>query len=130
MNEAQKQSFLARAIKWFDPRWRSITTWGFIVNRITALGLTLYLYLHLMMLGNLAKGPEAYDGFIAFVHNPLFIFGEILVVSAGLIHGLNGIRIGLNSFGIGVKYQKPMFVILMVIAVLGSLYFAFRMFTA
>lgn len=126
----RKQSFLVRAINWFDPRWKSITTWGFIVNRITALGLTLYLFLHLIMLGNLAQGPEAYDGFISFAHNPIFLFGEILVVSAGLIHGLNGIRIGLNSFGIGVRYQKVLFIGLMMVAALGSLFFAYRMLTA
>jgi succinate dehydrogenase / fumarate reductase, cytochrome b subunit len=130
MNESQQQSFLVRAIKWFDPRWRSINTYGFILNRITALGLTLYLFLHLIMLGNLAKGPEAYDGFTKLMHNPIAIFGEVLVVSAGLIHGLNGIRIGLNSFGIGVKYQKQLFIGLMLVAAAGSLYFAFRMFTA
>jgi succinate dehydrogenase / fumarate reductase, cytochrome b subunit len=130
MNEMKQPSFIMRAIKWFDPRWRSISTWGFIVNRITALGLTLYLFLHLIMLGNLAKGAEAYDGFIHLVHNPIFIFGEVLVVSAGLIHALNGIRIGLNSFGIANKYQKELFYGLTIIAILGSLYFAYRMFSA
>jgi succinate dehydrogenase / fumarate reductase cytochrome b subunit len=128
MNE--KQSFLLRAIKWFDPRWRTINFWGFILNRVTALGLTLYLFLHLIMLGNLAKGEEAYNGFIHLVHNPIFIFGEVLVVSAGLIHGINGIRIGFNSFGIGVKYQKPLLISFLAIAVIGSIYFAYRMFTA
>ncbi|MCE1255197.1 MAG: succinate dehydrogenase, cytochrome b556 subunit [Anaerolineae bacterium] len=130
MSESQKENFIVRAIKWFDPRWRSVTTWGFIFNRIAGLGLTFYLFLHLIMLGNLAKGPEAYDGFIAMVHNPLFLIGEVLVVSAGFIHGINGIRIGLNSFGIGVRYQKQMLVGALLIAVLASLYFAFRMFTA
>ena len=130
MSEGYKQNFFVRAIKWFDPRWRSVTTLGFIVNRIAGLGLTLYLFLHLIMLGNLAKGPEAYDGFISMVHNPLFLIGEVLVVSAGFIHGINGIRIGLNSFGIGVRYQKQMLVGALLIAVLASVYFAFRMFMA
>jgi succinate dehydrogenase / fumarate reductase cytochrome b subunit len=130
MNEMKQPSFIVRAIKWFDPRWRSISTWGFIVNRITALGLTLYLFLHLTMLGNLARGAEAYNSFISMVHNPVFIFGEVLVVAAGLIHGLNGVRIGLNSFGVAVKYQKGLFFGLMIVAVMGSLYFAYRMFAA
>ena len=52
------------------------------------------------MFGQLAKVPDAYDGFIALVKNPLFLLGELLVVAAALIHGLNGIRIGLTSFGI------------------------------
>ena len=128
MNE--KQSLMTRIIVWFDPRWRSISLWGFIVNRITGLGLTLYLFMHLTMLGNLARGQEAYDGFIHFAHNPIFLVGEVLVVSAGIIHALNGIRIGLNSFGIGLRYQKVLYIGLTALAGIICLYFAYRMFTA
>jgi succinate dehydrogenase / fumarate reductase, cytochrome b subunit len=83
--------------RWFDPRYRSISTWAFILNRITALGLTLYLFMHLIVLGKLAQGPEAYDAFIELAHTPVIKVGEMLVIAAGLIHGLNGIRIALNS---------------------------------
>jgi succinate dehydrogenase / fumarate reductase, cytochrome b subunit len=64
------------------------------------------------------------------VHNPLFIFGEFLVVAAGLIHGFNGIRIVLTSLGIGVPQQKVMLVVLMALAVIGSLVFGYHMITA
>jgi len=120
----------SNAIKWFDPRSRQVGSWAFILNRITALGLTFYLFLHLGILSQLAQGPDAYDGFLATIHSPVFVFGEFLVVSAGIIHGLNGIRIALNSFGIAVPYQKQLFAGLMVLAILGSLIFAVRMFTA
>lgn len=115
-NESNPVNF----IRWFDPRNRSLGTVAFILNRITALGLTLYLFMHLIVLGNLARGPEAYDHFIAFAKNPVFIFGEILVIAAGLIHGLNGIRIALNSFGIGTRYQKQAFIGLMIVALIGT----------
>lgn len=128
MNEPHPQPWLRRALNWFDPRWRSLNTLGFILNRITALGLTFYLFLHLAMLGNLAKGPQAYDGFLALVHHPVFVFGEVLVVAASLIHALNGIRIALNSFGVGVRHQRALFIGLMLLAALGSLAFAVRMF--
>ena len=127
MSEFQQSS--RKMIKWFDPRNRNLGSWAFILNRITGLGLTLYLFLHLIMLGQLAKGPQAYDGFITLVKNPLFLIGELLVVAAALIHGLNGIRIGLTSFGIWAKYQKQLFVILMSIALITIAFFAFRMFT-
>lgn len=116
--------------KWFDPRSRQIGMWGFVLNRVTALGLTFYLYLHLIVLSSLAKGPEAYDGFLETIHSPLFIFGEWLVVVAGLIHGLNGIRIALNSFGVAVPQQKAILYTLLVIAIIGAIVFAVRMFTA
>ncbi len=114
--------------RWFDPRNRQIGTWAFILNRITALGLTLYLMMHLVALSQLAQGAAAYDSFIAFAKNPLFKMGEMLVIAAGLIHGLNGIRIAMNSFGIGVRIQKQAFVALMLLALVGIAWFGYIMF--
>ena len=113
--------------KWFNPLGRQLGFPGFSLNRITALGLTLYLFLHLIMLGQLAGGPQAYDNFLKFIHTPVFAFGEWLVVAAGLIHGLNGLRIVLTSLGIAIPFQKQIFIGLMGIAVIGSLIFAWRM---
>ena len=81
------------------------------------------------MLGQLAKGPEAYDGFIALVRNPIFLAGELLVIAAALIHGLNGIRIGLTSFGVAGSKQKQLFIGLMTVAIIAIVYFAVRMFS-
>jgi succinate dehydrogenase / fumarate reductase cytochrome b subunit len=114
--------------RWFDPRNRQIGTWGFILNRITALGLTLYLGMHLIALSQLIQGAEAYNSFIALVKNPLFKLGEMAVVAAGIIHGLNGIRIALNSFGIAVRYQRQIFLGLMLLAVIGIGIFGYIMF--
>lgn len=130
MSGDRRTPSLGRIARWFDPRGREAGTWAFILNRVTAIGLTVYLYLHLIVLGRLAQGPEAYDGFIEMVDSPLYIAGEVLVVAAGLIHGLNGIRVALNSFGLAVPYQKPLFYGLMVIALIGTVVFGVRMFTA
>ncbi len=117
-----------KAYRWFDPRNKQPGSWAFILNRITALGLTLYLFMHLVVLGKLAQGPEAYDSFIRLAHSPLVQVGEMLVIAAGLIHGLNGIRVGLTSFGIAVRFQKQMFIGLMALAFAGILIFAAKMF--
>jgi len=115
--------------RWFDPRSRSMSTWAFILNRITALGLTLYLFLHLVALGQLAIGQEAYDNFIKFAHTPVIKMLEMLVIAGGLIHGLNGIRIGLTSFGIGSRQQKAIFVGMMALALIGLVFFGIKMFS-
>jgi succinate dehydrogenase / fumarate reductase cytochrome b subunit len=115
-------------LNWFDPRNRQPGTWAFILNRITGLGLTLYLFLHLMILGLLALGPNAFDAFIKLASSPIILIGELLVVAAGIIHGFNGIRIGLTTFGVGVTKQKQMFYVFFAIAVVLSLYFAIVMF--
>ena len=121
-------NFLLRALRWFDPRGRSLSSYGFILNRLTALGLTLYLFLHLIILGQLAQGPEAYEGFLKIMHSPVALLGELLVVAAVFLHGLNGIRIILTSFGIGVPRQRELFIVLMLISLLAIVAFAVRMF--
>lgn len=114
---------------WFNPVGRQAGGWAYILNRISALGLTVYLYLHLVVLGQLAKGPEGYDSFVELVSSPIFIAGELLVVAAGILHGLNGIRIILTTFGVGVTYQKQLFYALMAVAIIVILVFGIRMFT-
>ena len=122
-NQPDSKNFL----KWFDPRNRKLGSWAFILNRITAIGLTVYLFLHLVMLSKLAQGPEAYNAFIKLAKTPVVLIGEMFVVAGGIIHALNGIRIGLNSMGIGTQVQKQLFVFLMFFAVAGIAVFGIKM---
>lgn len=117
----------SRFIRWFDPRNRQVGTWAFILNRITALGLSFYLFLHLVMLGQLAQGPDAYNNFIALAKTPIIMTGEMFVIAAGIMHGLNGIRIVLNSLGVGMRAQKVTLLITALVAVAGIAFFVFKM---
>ncbi len=103
--------------------------WAFALNRITAIGLTVFLYLHLVMLSKLASGEQVYNDFVTVSKTPLFVFGELLVVIAGLYHGLNGLRVAMTSLGIAVPYQKYLFVILTILALAAGAVFAIRMFS-
>ncbi len=120
----------ARFWAWFNPLGRQPGGWAFILSRITALGLTLYLYIHLIILFQLSQGADAWDAFLKLAHSPLFKVGELLVVAAGIIHGLNGIRIVLTTFSIGVTRQKQLFYAAMLVSVVTILIFALRMFAA
>jgi succinate dehydrogenase / fumarate reductase cytochrome b subunit len=130
MESQEKKNSLGGIWDWFDPRYRQTGGWAFILNRITGLGLTFYLFLHLIILGQLTQGPQAYDTFIAFAKTPVVLIGELLVVAAGFIHGLNGIRVILNTFGIGVPQQKQLFYVFFAIAVIASIFFAVKMFAS
>jgi succinate dehydrogenase / fumarate reductase cytochrome b subunit len=127
MNSSPERRALAQSVKWFDPRWRQAGTWAFILNRLSGIGLTVYLFLHLIVLGTLARGPEGYDSFVRLAKSPLFVLGELLVVVGGLYHGLNGLRIALTSFGVGVAHQRRLFYALLVLVVIGGATFALRM---
>ncbi len=115
---------------WFNPLGRQAGGWAYILNRVTALGLTFYLYLHLVVLGQLAKGPDGYDNFLKLIRNPIFTLGELIVVAGGVLHGLNGLRIVLTTFGVSVTHQKQLFYGLMAVALLIILMFGLYMFTA
>jgi succinate dehydrogenase / fumarate reductase, cytochrome b subunit len=116
-----------KLLQWFDPRGRTAGSWGFMLNRITGLGLLLYFTLHMVALRQLTQGADAYDGFIKLMKNPVFTLGELLVIAAGIMHGINGIRIGLTSFGIGVRYQLAMLIVAGFLSFSGIAFFAVRM---
>ena len=128
MDITRNQPSARKFWSWFVPFRRAIGSWAFALNRITAIGLTIYLFLHLGVLGLLAQGPGAYDKFLELTENPFIKLGEWLVVAAAILHGLNGIRIVLTSFGVGVTRQKQLFVGLMAIAALVILFFTVRMY--
>lgn len=128
MEQIQNQPSARKFWSWFVPIGRQIGGWAFALNRVTAIGLTVYLFLHLVILGKLAQGPASYDQFLALTENPIIKFGEWLVVAAVLLHGMNGIRIVLTSFGVGVTRQKQLFYGFMVVAVLVILIFTARMY--
>lgn len=118
----------ARALRWFDPRARQAGSWAFILNRLSGLGLTFYLGLHLAVLNKLAQGPLAYDDFVAFSQSPMIKVGEVVLIAAVLFHGLNGLRLTLHAFGIGVREQKTLFAFAILTTILGSALFAMRLF--
>jgi len=128
MENTRNQPSAGRFWSWFNPVGRQTGGWAFILNRITALGLTFYLFLHLIVLGELAQGPDAYNSFLELTENPLIKLGEFLVVAAAIMHGLNGIRIILTTFGVGVTRQKQLFYGFMAVAAVAILFFFARMY--
>jgi len=128
MDETRNQPSAGKFWSWFIPVGRQVGGWAFALNRVTAIGLTIYLFLHLAALSLLARGPGYYDNFLALTENPIIKFGEWAVVAAVFLHGLNGIRIILTSFGVGVTRQRQLFYGFMIVAVFVILIFTLRMY--
>jgi succinate dehydrogenase / fumarate reductase cytochrome b subunit len=114
--------------RWFDPRARDAGSWAFILNRLTGLGLTFYLGMHLVVLDKLAQGPRAYDDFVALSQSLLIKLGEVVLIAAVLFHGLNGVRLTLHAFGIGIRHQKKLLAVVLLGTLLTSILFAVRLF--
>jgi succinate dehydrogenase / fumarate reductase cytochrome b subunit len=121
---AQRRGFVG----WFDPRGRRLGGLAFILNRLTGIGLVAYLYLHLVILSMLVQGPSAWDTFVDVALSPPFLALDVVLLTGMLIHGLNGIRVGLVGLGLVASRQKALFVALMVIAGFVALVGALRIF--
>ena len=125
-----RDSKFRRIAQWADVRRRRMGMWAYALNRVTGIGLVVYLYLHLAVLSLLAGGPGAWDAFIAIARTPVFLMLDVILLAGLLIHGLNGIRITLTGFGVGVRAQKWMFAGLMLIAALALVASALKIFEA
>jgi succinate dehydrogenase / fumarate reductase cytochrome b subunit len=104
-----------QAARWFDIRQRKVGMWAYALNRITGIGLVVYLYLHLGVLSMLMRGQSAWDAFVALARSPLYLVLDVILLAGILIHGLNGLRLAFTGLGFSVGAQKALFIILMVI---------------
>lgn len=80
--------------------------WAWLLHRITGIGLTAYLFLHISTLRTLTEGEAAYNEKAATFLTPFFKFAEWALFSLVIFHALNGIRIVLVDFAGASRYQK------------------------
>ncbi len=113
---------------WFDPRGRAIGTWAFSVNRITGLGLVLYLYLHLGVLSLLLVGESAWNDFLELATTTVFLGLDVLLLFGILFHGLNGVRVALVGTGVVPDRHKALFWAFTVIGTLTLVYGGLHVF--
>lgn len=67
-----------------------------------------YLYLHILALTGLQKGPEAFNAEMELFKQPVFMVLEWLLFGLVLFHSFNGFRIVLIDLADGSKYHKPL----------------------
>ncbi|MBI4785752.1 MAG: succinate dehydrogenase, cytochrome b556 subunit [Chloroflexi bacterium] len=97
---------------------RGVGVWAFWLHRLTGLLITFYLLLHILVISTALAGTGSFDAAMKTLKAPVFILLEMGLIATILIHGLNGFRILLFDFGIGVKKQKEIFVVMMLIGII------------
>lgn len=93
-------------------------SWAFVANRVSALILVGYLYLHLMVLSLLVRGSSSWDTFLSIAGARSFIAVDLVLFLAVVWHAANGVRVGLVGTGIAVRRQKVLLVWVAVVSVL------------
>lgn len=124
-SDVQPKPVKRKPLEWFNLKGKRVGFWAYVVMRLSAVGLVLYLFLHLAILSQLAVGPAAWDSFVALAKSPAILILDVILIIGILAHGLNGIRLSLIGFGIGVPSHKLMLwlavILTMVFSVLSAL---------
>jgi succinate dehydrogenase / fumarate reductase cytochrome b subunit len=117
-------------VGWVDFRRRNVGIWAFVLNRLTGIGLTVYLFLHFAVFSTLLLGEETWNSFIALAKTPPFLLLDVVLLFGLLFHGLNGLRQALLACNIGVDSHKALFWVFMLVGAVALVYASVRVFTA
>ncbi len=127
-SEVQPKAVKRKPMEWFNLKGKHVGFWAYVVMRLSAIGLVLYLFLHLVILSQLAMGPAQWDSFVALAKSPAFLLLDIVLIIGILAHGLNGIRLALIGFGIGVPSHKLMLWLAVILTIVFSVISALAIF--
>lgn len=114
---------------WFDVRGHNVGFWAFALNRLTGVGLTAYLFMHLIVLSTLLRGEDGWNSFLAIARSPLFLVLDVALLFGVIYHGLNGIRLALVGMGIAARGHKTLFWALSAVGIVLFLIGAYLIFT-
>ncbi len=100
--------------------------WSWLFHRITGLGLLLFLFIHIVDISLLSFGPTVYNGGIQLFDLVIVRLLSLALVGAAFYHAFNGVRIILIDFwNKGVRYQRSMFAIVIIVTILVFIPIAF-----
>ncbi len=128
-SDVQPKPVKRKPMEWFNVKGKSVGFWAYVAMRLSAIGLVLYLFLHLVVLSQLAVGPAQWDSFVALVKSPVFLLLDVVLIIGILVHGLNGIRLSLIGFGIGVPSHKLMLWLAVILTIVFSILSALAIFS-
>jgi len=107
--------------------WKATGMWAWLLFRISGLVLAAYLFVHVWVISQgRVNGASTLDSFFEFFDKPFLVFLDMVLVGAVLYHALNGVRILLMDFGVGIKSHKAVFWICMLIAAAAVWGFAYK----
>ena len=111
--------------------WKATGMWAWLLFRISGLILVFYLGAHIIIIstGQFGSDGETFNSLMKFFDHPVAVVLDLALVVAVLYHALNGIRIILMDFGVGIKRHKIVFWSAMAVAVICFVVFAYVAFS-
>lgn len=108
--------------------WKGVGMWAWLLHRVSGLVLVFYLFAHVWVISHAQQGAGSFDRMFRTLERPLFVILDIALTAAVLYHGLNGVRVLLFDFGIGIRNHKSLYYALMALAAALLVVFAFVSF--
>ena len=101
---------------------RNTGMWSWVLQRLTGVLLTLYLFPHLFVIHSSTKGPEVFDGLTSKIQAPIWHLLDIALIAIIIFHLMNGVRIIVVEIGSFARAHKPLLLVMMA---LGAILFFF-----
>lgn len=111
--------------------WKATGMWAWLLFRISGLILVFYLGAHIIVIstGQFGVDGGTFDSVMDFLEHPVALVLDLALVVAVLYHALNGVRIILMDFGVGIRQHKIVFWSCMAIVVICFVVFAYVAFS-
>jgi len=81
---------------------------AYLLQRLTGIGLVVYLFVHIWALSSLTKGHAAFTEEMKTFTTPPFKFAEWALGALVMFHAFNGIRIAVVDLANGARYHKKL----------------------
>lgn len=95
---------------WVSGGRYGIERYLYFLQRLTGIGLIVYLFLHLVETSYRLQGEAAWEAVMGLFDMPIFIVLEYVVMAAFIFHALNGIRLVLEELGFFLgRPQRPVY---------------------
>lgn len=95
---------------WVSGGRYGIERYLYFLQRLTGIGLIVYLFLHLVETSYRLQGGATWEAVMGLFDMPIFIVLEYVVMAAFIFHALNGIRLVLEELGFFLgRPQRPVY---------------------